>query len=43
MSARNPKVDAFVRRSNKWQGETQMLRSILLECGLDEDLKWGKP
>lgn len=27
----------------KWRGEAQKLRSILLECGLDESLKWGKP
>lgn len=43
MSAKNSKVDAYVRRTKKWQGETQKLRSILLDCGLDEDLKWGKP
>ena len=43
MSARNPKVDAFVSRAKHWRGETQKLRSILLECGLEEDLKWGKP
>jgi uncharacterized protein YdeI (YjbR/CyaY-like superfamily) len=24
-------------------GREQKLRSILLECGLDEDLKWGRP
>ena len=39
----NPKVDAFVSRTKLWRGEIQKLRSILLECGLDEDLKWGKP
>jgi uncharacterized protein YdeI (YjbR/CyaY-like superfamily) len=43
MSTQNPKVDAFVGRAKAWQGEIQKLRSILLECGLDEDLKWGKP
>ncbi len=43
MSAQNPKVDAFVSRTKRWQDETQKLRSILLDCGLDEDLKWGKP
>ena len=26
-----------------WQGEIRKLRLILLECGLDEKLKWGKP
>jgi len=39
----SPKVDAFVSRAKLWQGEIQKLRSILLDSGLDEDLKWGKP
>jgi uncharacterized protein YdeI (YjbR/CyaY-like superfamily) len=43
MSAQNSKVDAFVSRARRWQGEIQKLRSIMLECNLDEDLKWGKP
>ncbi len=43
MNAENPKVTAFVRRAKQWQGAIQKLRSILLGCGLDEDLKWGKP
>lgn len=43
MRVQNSKVDAFVSRTKKWQAETQKLRSILLDCGLDEDLKWGKP
>jgi uncharacterized protein YdeI (YjbR/CyaY-like superfamily) len=43
MSSHNPKVDAFVSRAKTWQGEIQKLRAILLESGLEEDLKWGKP
>ncbi|MBK7585080.1 MAG: YdeI/OmpD-associated family protein [Myxococcales bacterium] len=43
MKNRNPKVDAFVQRAKKWSSETQKLRSILLDCGLGEELKWGKP
>jgi len=43
MGTPSDKVDAFVSRAKTWQGEIQKLRSILLECGLDEDLKWGKP
>ena len=43
MATQNPKVDAFVSRAKAWQGEIQKLRSILLDCGLDEDIKWGKP
>ena len=43
MSTPNPKVDAFVSRAKTWRGEIQKLRSILLDSGLEEDLKWGKP
>jgi uncharacterized protein YdeI (YjbR/CyaY-like superfamily) len=43
MTRQNPKVDAFVGRAKAWRGEIQKLRSILLELGLEEDLKWGKP
>lgn len=43
MTGRNPKVDAFVTRARQWRGEIRKLRTILLDCGLDEDLKWGKP
>lgn len=43
MSKRSPEVDAYVRRARAWQDEIQTLRSILLECRLDETLKWGKP
>jgi uncharacterized protein YdeI (YjbR/CyaY-like superfamily) len=43
MSAQSSRVDAFVNGAKTWQGEIQTLRSILLDCGLDEELKWGKP
>jgi uncharacterized protein YdeI (YjbR/CyaY-like superfamily) len=43
MSTPNPKVDEYLSRAKAWRGEIQKLRSILLDCGLDEDLKWGKP
>jgi uncharacterized protein YdeI (YjbR/CyaY-like superfamily) len=43
MTKQNPRVDAFVARAKAWQGEMRKVRSILLECGLDEDIKWGKP
>jgi uncharacterized protein YdeI (YjbR/CyaY-like superfamily) len=39
----NPKVDAHVSKLKKWQAETQKLRTIVLECGLTEELKWGQP
>jgi uncharacterized protein YdeI (YjbR/CyaY-like superfamily) len=28
---------------NNWREELQMLRQIVLECGLTEELKWGVP
>src|SRR5437870_5649610 len=40
---RNPKVDAYLRKSKKWREEAEKLRMIILECGLTEELKWGKP
>lgn len=43
MDRMNPKVDAFLDRAEKWQTEFEKLRSIVLACGLSEDLKWGQP
>jgi len=43
MAKQNPRVEAFIGRSRTWQGEIGKLRAILLECGLDEEIKWGKP
>ena len=39
----NPKVDAYLGRSEKWPEEMSNLRPILLSCGLTEEIKWGKP
>jgi uncharacterized protein YdeI (YjbR/CyaY-like superfamily) len=39
----NPKVDAFLKRQDKWRPEFEKLRKILLDSGLTEDLKWGQP
>jgi uncharacterized protein YdeI (YjbR/CyaY-like superfamily) len=39
----NPKVDAFLKREDKWRPEFETLREILLESGLTEELKWGQP
>lgn len=39
----NPKVDAYIERSQKWPDEMAALRTILLGCGLTEEIKWGKP
>ena len=39
----NPKVDFFFDKATKWQKEFKLLRSIVLDCGLTEELKWGQP
>ena len=39
----NLKVDAFLKEETKWREEFTQLRKIVLACGLDEELKWGKP
>lgn len=39
----NPKVDFFFDEAEKWQKEYEKLRTIVLSCGLDEELKWGCP
>jgi uncharacterized protein YdeI (YjbR/CyaY-like superfamily) len=39
----NPKVDFYFDKSQKWQQELEQLRTIVLDCGLIEKLKWGVP
>ena len=39
----NPKVDWFFAKDTKWQKEYEKLRTIILDCGLIEELKWGCP
>ncbi|GAC1300929.1 MAG: YdeI family protein [Mucilaginibacter sp.] len=39
----NPKVDFFFNKATKWQEELEQLRTIVLDCGLTEELKWGCP
>ena len=39
----NPKVDFFFNKAEKWQEEYKKLRTIVLDCPLTEELKWGKP
>jgi len=43
MNKMNPKVDEFLRKAKKWRAEFEKLRMICLDCGLIEELKWGKP
>jgi uncharacterized protein YdeI (YjbR/CyaY-like superfamily) len=39
----NHKVDAYLSKVEKWQEELEALRTIILDCGLIEELKWGVP
>src|SRR5450432_2318077 len=39
----NPKVDFYFSKANNWQEEIKKLRTIVLDCGLTEELKWGCP
>lgn len=39
----NPKVDFYFSKAEKWQKEVEEMRTIALDCGLNEELKWGCP
>ena len=43
MSSMNPKVDWYFQKAKKWQEELEILRIIVLDCELTEELKWGVP
>jgi uncharacterized protein YdeI (YjbR/CyaY-like superfamily) len=39
----NPKVDFYFNKEKKWHAEIEKLRTIVLDCQLTEELKWGVP
>ena len=39
----NPKVDVYFGKAQRWQKELKKLRTIVLDCGLAEELKWSQP
>lgn len=41
--SQNPKTDFYFTKSEKWKKELTKLRTILLNTGLTEELKWGCP
>ena len=43
MNGMNPKVDFYFSKAEKWQAELKKLRTIVLDCQLTEELKWGVP
>ncbi|HEY6977575.1 MAG TPA: YdeI/OmpD-associated family protein [Chitinophagaceae bacterium] len=40
---KDPKVDFYFDKEKKWQKEIEKLRTVVLDCGLTEELKWGCP
>jgi uncharacterized protein YdeI (YjbR/CyaY-like superfamily) len=43
MNDMNPEVDWYFSKAKTWQKEIEKLRTIALDCGLTEELKWGCP
>lgn len=39
----NPEVDKILAKATRWQDEFEKMRSIALDCGLTEEVKWGNP
>ncbi|WP_018619932.1 YdeI/OmpD-associated family protein [Spirosoma luteum] len=39
----NPAVDFYFNKAETWQKELEQLRTIILDCPLTEELKWGVP
>lgn len=39
----NPKIDKYLSKPRKWQEEFTELRSIILDCDVTEEMKWGVP
>lgn len=39
----NPKVDDFISKAKRWPEEILVLRSLLLDYDLSEELKWKQP
>jgi uncharacterized protein YdeI (YjbR/CyaY-like superfamily) len=43
MNTTNSKIDFFFSKAKQWRKEFEKLRAIVLDCGLTEELRWGKP
>lgn len=41
--ARSATPDAFYEGLPQWRSEAGRLRALVLDCGLEETLKWGSP
>ena len=42
-NAKNPKVEFYFDKAGQWQEPLAALRTVVLDCGLTEELKWGTP
>jgi uncharacterized protein YdeI (YjbR/CyaY-like superfamily) len=40
---KNKDVDKLLEESTQWRAEFELLRDVILECELDEVIKWGQP
>lgn len=36
-------TDGWFEKAERWRAEARAVRAIILDCGVTEDLKWGKP
>ena len=43
MNNSNPKADNFFNKAKKWQAEYEKVRTLVLDCGLTEEIKWMHP
>jgi uncharacterized protein YdeI (YjbR/CyaY-like superfamily) len=43
MAGTDPRIDESFEKASLWREEARGLRQVLLDCGLAEELKWGKP
>ena len=39
----DPRIEEFIENAGRWRESFQILRKILNECPLKEDVKWGVP
>jgi uncharacterized protein YdeI (YjbR/CyaY-like superfamily) len=39
----NRKLDIYFSEATKWYGELNKIRTIVLSCGLNEEMKWRQP
>lgn len=40
---KNSKIDPYFRKLKKWKEEFELLRQIVLDCGVTEEFKWMHP